>query len=73
MAKRKTDSAAAPSFAKYKVVYAWGQNLRSGPGMDFPVVRVLMPGEEVQATGRVKQGWLPVDGGWLAAEHLREV
>lgn len=71
MAKRKT--AEAPSFAKYTVNTPRGLNLRSGPGMDYPVLRVLKPGELVEAAGKARKGWLPVQDGWVDRQYLQEV
>ena len=73
MAKRKTSSAEAPSFARYAVNFPRGLNVRSGPGREHNVLRVLKDGEEVEATGDTLRGWLPVPGGWVDMQYLREV
>ena len=71
MAKRKT--AQKPAFAKYTVNTHRGLNVRSGPGLEHPVLRVLQPGEEVEAAGKSRKGWLPVQDGWVDKQYLQEV
>lgn len=74
MAKRKTSATAEPTFAKYVVTYPMGLNLRAGPGMGHPVLRVLRIGETVRQTGETDgAGWMPVEGGWVDSRYVREV
>ena len=71
MAKRKTEAEnQTAAFARYKVSYPGGLNLRAGPGKSFPVLRVLQPGFVVEATGRAKNGWIPVLNGWVDRQYL---
>lgn len=43
----------------YAVVYASSDiNLRTGPGTDYDVVRVIHVGEQIDVTGRTGSGWL---------------
>ena len=74
MAKRKTTPDAERSFAKHVVISPQGLNLREGPGKDYSVSRVLKAGETVQPEGDPdKNGWMPVRGGWVDSQYLREV
>lgn len=74
MAKRKTKPAAEQSFAKHVVIYPQGLNLRSGPGTEHEVLRVLKAGETVQQTEETQEdGWMAVDGGWIDSRYVREV
>lgn len=74
MAKRKTTADAEQTFAKHVVTYPMGLNLRAGPGMDQPVLRVLKAGEAVIQTGETAEhGWMPVKGGWVDSRYVREV
>ena len=74
MANRKTKPAAEQSFAKHIVMYPQGLNLRAGPGTQYDVLRVLKAGEEVQQSGdKQEDGWMPVEGGWIDSQHVREV
>ena len=73
MAKRKTKPAAEQSFAKHVVLYSQGLNLRAGPGRQYDVLRVLKAGEEVQQNGETRDGWMPVEGGWIDSRYVREV
>lgn len=73
MAKRKAGAVKQPSAARYEVAYPRGLNLRAGPGMSFPVLRVLPAGDVVAAAGSARDGWLPVDEGWCDKRYLREV
>lgn len=50
-----------------------GLNVRSGPGTEHPVVRVLPEGSRVEAAGKSRKGWLPVQDGWVDRQFLKEV
>lgn len=74
MAKRKTEPASEHSFAKHVVLYPQGLNLRSGPGKEYDVLRVLKAGEKVQQKSEVDEnGWMPVKGGWIDRRYVEEV
>jgi len=47
----------------------WVISVRSGPGSDFDLIRLLDPGDTATAVGRNEGGdWLLLDdGGWVAA------
>lgn len=51
------------------VLYPFGLNVRSAPGLDQPVVRVAKKGETLEAICPVTGGWLPVRGGWVVADY----
>ena len=68
--RRKTDPAADK---RCVVDYPWGLNLRSGPGVAFPVVRVLPNGAEVVTPAPADGEWCAVEGGWVMSRYLREV
>lgn len=68
--RRKSEPAAE---TRYLVSYPWGLNLRSGPGVDFSVIRVMPEGAAVIQKGPAADGWVPVAGGWVMARYLREV
>jgi uncharacterized protein YgiM (DUF1202 family) len=36
-------------------------NLRSGPGMDYAVIKILRKGDTLSITGEVQRGWQPVE------------
>lgn len=74
MARRKTRQDAGETFAKHVVTDFRGLNLRAGPGMDQPVLRILKKGETVAQTGACDEGgWMPVDGGWVDSRYTKEV
>lgn len=74
MAKRKTGADPGQTFAKRVVTYPMGLNLRTGPGKDHPVLRVLKMGTVVSLTGEPDEnGWVPVEGGWIDSRYVREV
>lgn len=68
--RRKTEPAADK---RCVVNYLWGLNLRSGPGVEFPVIRVLPDGTEVTARAPFDGEWIAVEDGWAMAIYLREV
>lgn len=70
MAKRK--KAAEPAFAVFAVTHSRGQNLRSGPGMEHPVLRVLPQGATVRAAETVN-GWARVEDGWMDTRCMEEI
>jgi uncharacterized protein YraI len=70
MAKRKKTAPAA--FAKYTVSCDWGQNLRSGPGPEYPVLRVIPRGSTVETT-TVEGHWARVEEGWMDLRCMKEV
>jgi uncharacterized protein YraI len=59
------------------VSWRHGVNLRSGPGVDFAVIRVLPQGTVVNRTGAsaLEDGvaWIPAEGGWLCGPYLEPV
>lgn len=69
--KRRKNEPAAEK--RYLVSYPWGLNLRSGPGVDFSVIRVLPEGTAVVQNGSAVDGWVPAAEGWVMARYLREV
>ena len=69
MARRKR--AETPAFAKYTVTHAWGQNLRSGPGTEHPVLRVIPRGTTVEAAA-AEQNWVRVEDGWMDRQLMKE-
>lgn len=71
--KRKTEPAAAPSQPEFVVVHDRGLNVRSGPGLDYPVVRVAPAGSRLTPTGEQKRGWLPVADGWVMALYVAKL
>lgn len=75
--KKASGSGAAesrPLAVRYRVTWPHGVNLRGGPGIAGPVLRVLPRGEIVTREGGAElvQGgiWLPVQGGWVCAAYL---
>lgn len=51
---------------------AVGANVRAGPGVDFAIVGVLAPGDQVSLVSR-SSGWYEVDGpvaGWMSGQVL---
>lgn len=59
---------------KYRVDSSIGLNVRSGPGLGYPILRQLAHGDEVEVSEPMQDTgaglWAPVDGGWVAAEFL---
>ncbi|MGF1535752.1 MAG: peptidoglycan-binding protein [Elainellaceae cyanobacterium] len=46
-------------------------NVRSGPGLSFPVVSSLANGTVVRATGEVSNGWIRLSqGGWVSSDFV---
>jgi uncharacterized protein YraI len=70
MAKRKKTAPAA--FAKYTVSCDWGQNLRSGPGLEYPVLRVVPQGATVEAA-ETDGHWVRAEEGWMDLRCMKEV
>lgn len=70
--KRKAPPAPAPVNASFIVIAPQGLNLRAGPGRGFPVLKVLKPGAALlQAGDETLDGWLPVAGGWVDAQYVK--
>ena len=69
MARRKRAETPAP--AQYTVIHAWGQNLRSGPGMEHPVLRVIPQGTTVNAA-KAERNWVRVEDGWMDRQLMKE-
>lgn len=72
MAERH-DTPAARTYAVTVSPPYQGLNLRSGPGAEHPVLRVIPDGTKVQAAGKSRKGWLPVQDGWVDKQYLKEV
>lgn len=71
------EKAAQKAPARFRVIYRFGLNLRTAPGMDSKVVKILPPGAEVTVTGEAVQDgdrqWLPVEGGWVDMAYLSQL
>lgn len=64
-----SDSGAKPSAEKMRVS-SWGLNVRSGPGMQHPVVDVLQRGELVQVLEEVRV-WVKIgENRYVASKFL---
>ena len=44
-------------------------NVRSGPGISYPVMKVLRFGDKVSVLDSVS-GWAKIDGGWVSEDWL---
>ena len=62
---------------RYPVTWPHGVNLRAGPGIGFPVLRVLPLGAVVTRQGdpELVEGavWLPVQDGWACSLYLERL
>ena len=53
----------------FRTVTAAYLNVRSGPGISYPVMKVLRFGNEVSVLDSVN-GWAKIDGGWVSEDWL---
>ncbi len=54
-----------------KVVRCYALNVRSGPGMQYPVVRVLHAGDSVQGFEKSQNGWWRIgENRWASGSYL---
>lgn len=77
-AKKKTVAAEARTAdIRCRVTWPHGVNLRAGPGVGFPALRVLPFGTVVTQEGdpeRVEGAvWLPVRDGWVCSLYLERL
>lgn len=68
--KRKAEAAAETAKPTYVVVDDRGLNVRSGPGKDYPVVRVAPCGCALTPVGKDVNGWIPLEDGWVMALYV---
>jgi uncharacterized protein YraI len=68
--KRKKEPAAASAASELVVVHDRGLNVRSGPGPEYPVVRVAPAGCKLTSTGEQTPGWIQVEDGWVMALYV---
>jgi len=53
----------------FRTVTASYLNVRSGPGISYPVMKVLRFGDDVNVLDSVN-GWAKIDGGWVSEDWL---
>ncbi|HEV2517323.1 MAG TPA: SH3 domain-containing protein [Devosia sp.] len=49
-----------------------GANIRSGPGVNYPVVGKLAQGDNVTVSACAEAGWCRISGGWVSANLLAD-
>ena len=64
-------SGASKSNAKYKVTASL-LNVRSGPGTDYKIVKVIKKGKTVSVT-KVENGWGKYSDGWICLKYAKKV
>ena len=67
---RKKKPAAVPAVSELVVVHDRGLNVRSGPGPEYPVVRVAPVGCKLTPTGEQTPGWIQIEDGWVMALYV---
>ena len=53
----------------FRTVTASYLNVRSGPGISYPVMKVLRFGDKVSVSDSIN-GWAKIDGGWVSEAYL---
>ena len=53
----------------FRTVTAAYLHVRSGPGISYPVMKVLRFGNEVSVLDSIN-GWAKIDGGWVSEDWL---
>jgi len=53
----------------FRTVTAAYLNVRSGPGISYPVMKVLRFGDDVSVLDSIN-GWAKIDGGWVSEDWL---
>ena len=53
----------------FRTVTASYLNVRSGPGISYPVMKVLRFGDKVSVSDSIN-GWAKIDGGWVSEDWL---
>jgi len=52
-----------------RTVTATYLNVRSGPGISYPVMKTLRFGDKVSVSDSIN-GWAKIDGGWVSEDWL---